>query len=320
MAVVCSSIYPGLLSIYQYNSPSISLHYIFSFIHRTIHLFYMLHTQNTIQVTVAGVMATWCFDKSHADNCCSWAIIGSLVRSLTFSFGSICLASLVQGFVFLFRSIVDSAKQQRQQQEYQMDGGAAACCCGGLCLCIFQCLAKILEPIVECLNQLALVYCGIYGYGYLESGRRVMELMRARGWTVVLNDQLSIFVLQLMTLVVAIITGFAGVLVERFVSLYYGQYNDGSEQELPSSYIFGPLPQPALWSFGLAFFIGLWVGSIMASVLRGAVNTMIVCWADAPSAFEMEHPHLTQELATGWNAVFPSANVRPSVYGTPNLT
>jgi hypothetical protein len=34
----------------------------------------------------------------------------------------------------------------------------------------------------------------------------------------------------------------------------------------------------------------------------------------------MEHPHLTQELATGWNAVFPSANVRPSVYGTPNLT
>jgi Plasma-membrane choline transporter len=167
-------------------------------------------------------MATWCFDKSHADNCCSFAILGSLVRSLTFSFGSICFASLVQGFVCIFRFIVESA--QRQRQEYQMEssggggggpGDAGCCCCGGLCLCILECLAKILEPIVECLNQLALVYCGIYGYGYLESGRRVMELMRARGWTVVLNDQLSIFVLNLTTLLVGIITGFAGVLVER---------------------------------------------------------------------------------------------------------
>jgi uncharacterized membrane protein YidH (DUF202 family) len=73
---------------------------------------------------VAGVMATWCFDKSHADNCCSWAIVGSLlVRSLTFF---VCLGSLVQGFVIIFRFfIVESA--QRQRQEYQMENGWCWC-------------------------------------------------------------------------------------------------------------------------------------------------------------------------------------------------
>ena len=257
--------------------------------------------------------------KSHADRCCSFAIFGSLVRSLTFSFGSICFGSLVQGLVFIFRWIVESAQRQREQQQTQGGGGG---CCGGLCLCILECLARLLEQVVEYFNQLAYVYCGIYGYGYIESGRRVMELMRARGWTVALNDQLTTFILHTTTIVVGIITGLAGVLVERGVtSLYepqhrhflhgshHGMHVEGSHSE--PSYVFGPLPGPSWWSFSLAFIIGLWVSSIMASVLRGAVNTMIVCWADSPAAFEMQHPHLTQDLVQAWSEVFPSANVRP---------
>jgi len=45
------------------------------------------------------------------------------------------------------------------------------------------------------------------------------------------------------------------------------------------------------------FLIGMIVCSIMMSVVRGAVNTLIVCWADSPSRLEENHPEATKEMA-----------------------
>lgn len=43
----------------------------------------------------------------------------------------------------------------------------------------------------------------------------------------------------------------------------------------------------------------------------------IVCWADSPTVFEMNHPKLTREMAESWTSVFPEINVivQPA-YGT----
>jgi hypothetical protein len=50
----------------------------------------------------------------------------------------------------------------------------------------------------------------------------------------------------------------------------------------------------------------------MMNVVKGAVNTLIVCWADCPAILENNHPTLTREMAESWRVVFPEATVRLS--------
>lgn len=46
------------------------------------------------------------------------------------------------------------------------------------------------------------------------------------------------------------------------------------------------------------------------NVVKGAVNTLIVCWADSPAVFELNHPALTTEMTESWRSVFPEAIVQ----------
>jgi hypothetical protein len=133
-----------------------------------------------------------------------------------------------------------------------------------------------------------------------------MELFRARGFTTIITDNLVGYVLGFTTFTVAILTGVAGVLIEKSVTKANAdKVKDGE------SYIFGPLPAPG-FAFGLSFIIGLWIVSVMMNVLKGAVNTMIVCWADSPAVMAMQHPTLTKEMTEAWSEVFSTVNV-----GTP---
>lgn len=54
----------------------------------------------------------------------------------------------------------------------------------------------------------------------------------------------------------------------------------------------------------------------MMNVIKGAVNSLIVCFADAPAKLEENHPHDCRELAETWSAVFPEvlgiSSVRPT--------
>ena len=191
--------------------------------------------QNTIQVTVAGVMGTWCFDKDDAASCCSPAVISSLYRSLTYSFGSICFGSLVQAIVTALRVIVENARNSRNNQTNQD--------CGALLICILDCILSCLEDIVEYFNQWAYVFVGIYGYSYLQSGKKVYELFLARGWTAIITNSLVSYVLGFFMLTIAIISGLSAVAIDAIVS----KSHTLSEGE--HSYVFGPLPGHGYYAF-----------------------------------------------------------------------
>jgi hypothetical protein len=183
-----------------------------------------------MQVTVVGVMATWCFDKDEADGCCSSAVFNSLSRSLTYSFGSICFGSLLQGLVSVLRYAVESARARRENNE-------CCCGCGSLLFCI--------QDALEYFNQWAYVFVGVYGYGYLESGKRVMELFRARGWTSIITNRLVSYVLGFATFVIGVLTGCAALIVEHLVTQ---NLNDPTSDY--NSYLFGPLPGWKFMAFG----------------------------------------------------------------------
>jgi hypothetical protein len=71
--------------------------------------------QNTTHVTVAGTVGAWWFSPADATGCCSAGMLGSMVRALTTSFGSICFGSLLVAIVQAMKALVNSARNGDNQ-------------------------------------------------------------------------------------------------------------------------------------------------------------------------------------------------------------
>jgi Plasma-membrane choline transporter len=180
-------------------------------------------------------MATWCFVSEEAGSCCSPAVSTSLVRTLTYSFGSIAFGSLLQAIISVLRYSLEQAKSQGENR-----GDDA---CGTICLCILESITKCLEDVLEYFNQWAYVYVGIYGLSYLESGKQVVELFRARGFTTMVTDNLVGYTLGFAAFWVAILTGMAGILLQINVD------RNGASQDSSDSYLFGPIAGTTILAF-----------------------------------------------------------------------
>jgi hypothetical protein len=63
----------------------------------------------------------------------------------------------------------------------------------------------------------------------------------------------------------------------------------------------------------IGFGLGAVIASVMMSVVRGGVNTLIVCFADSPARLQENHPELTLELLDAWAKAFP-ATIQKSSY------
>jgi hypothetical protein len=215
-----------------------------------------------IHVTVSGVVGTWWFDPADAHGLCSKAIFDSFVRSATFSFGSICFGSLLVAGVQVLRHLVESARAHGTD---------------GIAMCIFDCLLEYVERLVVyfnkwvraheqavskqlcrvvlilttyclfCLSQ-AYVYVGLYGYSYMEAGHKVMSLFSQRGWSAIINDDLVINVLSLMSLVIGGLTGCVGLALAAAHKSWVSEFPD----------------KQSLWvPFLSAFLIGYLISSIL---------------------------------------------------------
>ncbi len=48
------------------------------------------------------------------------------------------------------------------------------------------------------------------------------------------------------------------------------------------------------------------LASILMSVVASAVNTVIVCFAEAPREFEVNHPQLSMDMRNAWRQAWPN--------------
>jgi hypothetical protein len=154
--------------------------------------------QNCVHTCVAGVVGSWWFKPDH-NGCCSCAIFGSFLRTMTTSFGSICFGSLLVAIIQALRQL---AEQARQNDEL---GQMLACC--------IDCILSCIQAFVEYFNKWAFVYVGVYGYGYCEAGKSVIQLFKDRGWEAVIADDLVGMVLFFLSLLVGLVTAGLGVLL-----------------------------------------------------------------------------------------------------------
>ena len=56
----------------------------------------------------------------------------------------------------------------------------------------------------------------------------------------------------------------------------------------------------------LCFIVGLVLSVTTLSVVDSSVNTVLVCFAEAPQEFEENHPELSSEMRDAWREVYPA--------------
>lgn len=203
-------------------------------------------------------------------SCCSRAVTDSYFRAMTYSFGSICLGSLIVAIL--------SATREIMHQLREGDNSLLACCAEFILSCI--------ESLVEYFNKWCYVFVGIYGFGFIEAGKNVINLFRYRGWTTIITDDLTDRALLIVSFFVGILNGLLGLLLAAVI----GGIGDGI-----------PL--------GLAFLVGFLTGislcSTLFSVVGSGCNTVIVLYAEKPNEFEANHKELSEKMRASWRQAWP---------------
>jgi Plasma-membrane choline transporter len=195
---------------------------------------------NLSQVVVAGVMATWLYDKDEARGCCSAAIWGSLHRGMTYSFGSICLGSLVQNFVSVLRWMTKGGRTIRQDPSR-----ADHACCSTP---IVECVADLCGDFLDYFTQWNYIYVALYGFPFVESGKRVTQMLKTKGFVSTITERLAGFVLGWVTFTMGLWGGAAVLVVERIVTMR-------NPDPLYESYVYGPMPY---WRVAAFLYVSRW--------------------------------------------------------------
>jgi hypothetical protein len=105
------------------------------------------------------VYGAWYFNPNNPSK---GATRGAFKRSVTYSFGSISLGSLLVAIIQFLRQICSAA-----QHNASADGNIV----GSILFCILGCLIGILNWAVEFLNRYAFSYIALYGKSYVEAAK-----------------------------------------------------------------------------------------------------------------------------------------------------
>lgn len=244
--------------------------------------FYWTHEvlRNIVRATVSGVVGHWWFVPVEAASFCSTAVLGSATRASSYSLGSIAFGSLIVAVLHLIRNTLNSTRNNRN---------------AGILRCIAACILAYIEALVQYFNKWAYIYVGLYGYDYLESGKRVMNLFKQRGWNVIIADNLTNRLLGIMCLTIGILTGLCTLFV---------------------TFLADELESKQGW-LGVGFFIGFVIGIVLSGIIMGllssAVDSVIVCFAEAPNEFNETHPEMAQEMNQTWKDAWPDVVGGPVV-------
>jgi hypothetical protein len=67
--------------------------------------------QNCTHVTVSGTVGSWWFSPQDS-GCCSGGVMGSVIRTLTTSFGSVCFGSLLVAILQALKAVASAARSE----------------------------------------------------------------------------------------------------------------------------------------------------------------------------------------------------------------
>jgi len=257
-----------------------------------LHCFLWL-MKNIIHVTVAGVVTSWWTDPESLTSCCNNVLRKQFVLSLTSSFGSICLGSLVSPALEVLRhtlGICWHSSIQPQGLESNHDNvilGEHSVHSDPSNLALLPVPKSPIDGAIKYFNDYGFTYMGIYREKFQTSSFKATEVFEMREWVGVVSDKLIDTVLCIMTIAITLATGAFGLVVEEF---------DG--------YSFSNFQKPTSTAFFIGCLIGWVVSSVYLKVVSSSVSTVLVCFSLAPWKFSVNHPVLSKEMRASWGGIW----------------
>lgn len=238
--------------------------------------------KNITHCTVAGVASTWYF---LTENEIMSPTKASLKRSLTTSFGSICLGSLLIAVIRALRATLNIARNNQSNQR----GGAAIV--AAVLMCIGSCLLGILDAVMTYVNQYAFCQVAIYGKTYFEAAKATWELFLVRGFDALLNDS-----------VIGIVLGFAALM---------GGLASGLISGIVAEVVFSGNAGP-FWAWGLiGFLLGYSLTLMAVEVVDSSVISLFVCLCEDPAQLQRTKPDVYNDLVPSISARYPTITFLP---------
>ena len=232
--------------------------------------------RNITHFVTACVVGQWWF---IADAHRQYAVDTSVKRAFTTNFGTISFGSLILAFIKAMR-IVAQANENRARR----DGNVVLL----LISCCVVCILSIFEGFFRYLNEWAFIYAALTDQSFRAASRSFLELFQQRGWTMIINDDLTGNALAIVTIAIGFISaGIGG------VATYVAMPHSSSRAAIAGMAAF------------FCFNIGLAMGTVMSSILSSGVRTAFVCFAMNPAALGATHPEHLSNLLVAWYKFHP---------------
>jgi len=213
--------------------------------------------KNIVHVTVSGVVATAYFmSQNMPEN----PTLGALKRSLTSSFGSICLGSMIVAIIKTLRALVRMIRNER----------------GGILVYIADCILSCFDHLVRYFNHYAFCQVAIYGKTFCEAASSTWDLIEHAGLEAIANDNLIGGVLNMGILFGALVTGAAG----ACLGLVFNAFNGNDVYVM----------------FVLGLIIGGLFMTLSLQVVDSGVACTFVCFAEDKEILRVNNPILWQRL------------------------
>jgi len=220
--------------------------------------------KNIVHVTVSGLVATVYFmSNAMPQN----PTLGALKRSVTTSFGSICLGSMIVAFIKTLRALVRMIRNDRF---------------GGILVLIADCILSCIDNLVRYFNHYAFCQVAIYGKTFCEAASATWDLIEHAGLEAIANDNLIGGVLNMGILFGAILTGAVGAGLGLVFNVFGG---------MTDVYVM----------FGLGLLIGGLFMILSLQVVDSGVACTFVCFAEDKEILRNTNPVLWQRLMETYN-------------------
>ncbi|EWC44136.1 hypothetical protein DRE_07193 [Drechslerella stenobrocha 248] len=224
--------------------------------------------KNVMHVTVSGVYGGWYFSAggSNANSPPSHPTMGAFRRAMTYSFGSICLGSLIVSFIQLLRQIATIGRNDAAQSGDILQY---------VFFCIAGCILSIIEWAVEFLNEYAYSYIALYGKAYFPAAKATWQLIKDRGVDALIQDCLINPVLTMGAVFVGYLCTLLAYLYLEFTKPAYN--SRGSYTAIILAF---------------SFLLGLQIANVFLNPLKSGATTIFVAIAVDPQVLMANHPDL----------------------------
>ncbi len=225
--------------------------------------------KNVIHTTICGTYGA-VYYAANPQSVVRHPAAGAFKRSMTYSFGSISLGSLLVAIVQFLKQAAAYGRQAEASEGNTIMS---------FVFCFLQCFIGILEWAAEFFNHYAYTEIALFGKAYIPAAKDTWHLIKDRGIDAMINDCLIDSILTMGSTAVAYLTCFLAYLYIEFTNPPYnstGAYT------------------PVFLAF--AFLIGLQITNIAVVALKSGTATLFVALAENPEAMRGNNPYLFDRI------------------------